>query len=113
MLFKNLGIHYKFINAVATAAFGVLLIHANSDTMRQWLWEDTLDNVGWYMGMTGSGFTMMIVLHAILSVVAVYSVCTLIEYIRIRYAEKPMLDVAEHAVLRLWRKVRGEKRQGF
>lgn len=113
MLFKNLGIRYsKFINAVASAAFGVLLIHANSDTMRHWLWKDTLDNVGWYMGVTGSGSTMIIVLHAIVSVIAVYSVCTLIEYIRIRYTEKPMLDVAEHAVLRAWRKISDGRQQG-
>ena len=115
MLFKNLGIRYsKFINAVASAAFGVLLIHAHSDTMRQWLWKDTLDNVGWYMGgVTGSGSMMIIVLHAIASVIVVYSVCTLIEYLRIRYTEKPMLDMTEHAVLRAWRKVSCEKRQGF
>lgn len=113
MLFKNLGIRYsKFINAVASAAFGVLLIHANSDTMRQWLWKDTLDNVGWYMGVTGSGSMMIIVLHAIVSVIAVYSVCTLVEYIRIRYTEKPMLDVAEHAVLRAWRKISCGIQQG-
>ena len=114
MLFKNLGIRYsKFINAVASAAFGVLLIHAHSDTMRQWLWKDTLDNVGWYTGLVGSGSLLIVLLHAIASVIVVYSVCTLIEYLRIRYTEKPMLDMTEHAVLRAWRKVSCEKRQGF
>ena len=114
MLFKNLGIRYStFINAVASAAFGVLLIHAHSDTMRQWLWKDTLDNVGWYTGLVGSGSLLIVLLHAIASVIVVYSVCTLIEYLRIRYTEKPMLDMTEHAVLRAWRKVSCEKRQGF
>lgn len=66
-----------------------------------------------YGGVTGSGSMMIIVLHAIASVIVVYSVCTLIEYLRIRYTEKPMLDMTEHAVLRAWRKVSCEKRQGF
>lgn len=33
------------IIAIAASTFGVLLIHANSETMRNWLWKDTLDNV--------------------------------------------------------------------
>ena len=49
MFFKNLKIGYsKFVNSVAVSAFGVLLIHANSDIMRQWLWKDMLNNVGMY-----------------------------------------------------------------
>lgn len=43
LLFKNLNMKYNpFINTIASSAFGVLLIHANSDAMRQWLWKDTL-----------------------------------------------------------------------
>lgn len=35
---KNLNISYnKIINAIGGSTFGVLLIHANSDAMRQWL----------------------------------------------------------------------------
>lgn len=38
---KNIKIrHSKIINALASGCFGVLLIHASSDTMRQWLWQD-------------------------------------------------------------------------
>lgn len=33
---------------IAQSCFGVLLIHANSDTMRQWLWKDTLNVAGQY-----------------------------------------------------------------
>lgn len=41
MLFKNLKIKYNpLINAMGASTFGVLLIHANSSTMRKWLWVD-------------------------------------------------------------------------
>lgn len=82
LFFLNLKMGYsKVVNTIAASAFGVLLIHANSDTMRQWLWRDTLDNVGHYAGN--------IVLHAIVCVIVVYCVCTIIDYIRIRLLEKP------------------------
>lgn len=82
LFFKNLNIGYsRFINTVAASAFGVLLIHANSDTMRQWLWRDTLDNVGHFDGN--------IYLHAILSVLAVYAICTAIDFARIQLLERP------------------------
>lgn len=82
LFFKNLKIGYsKIINTIAASAFGVLLIHANSATMRQWLWKDTLDNVGHFDGNT--------YLHAILSVLTVYAICTLIDFIRIQLLEKP------------------------
>ena len=102
MLFKNLGIKYnRAINTVASATFGVLLIHANSDTMRQWLWSDTLNNVGWYTAKIGDGGTFTVILHAVLCVFVVYSACTIIEYLRLRFAEKPLLDVTERAANRI------------
>jgi len=83
LFFKNLKIGYsKIINTIAASCFGVLLIHVNSDAMRQWLWKDTLDNVGHYDGN--------IYLYAILSVLGVYIVCTAIDFIRIQLIEKPI-----------------------
>lgn len=83
MFFKNLNIKYHpFINKVAASTFGVLLIHANSDTMRQWLWRDTLQNV---VAFYGDHF----VLHAVGSVLLVYSICSIIDMIRIRFLEVP------------------------
>ena len=47
--FKNIDIgSNRIINTIASSVFGVLLIHANSDAMRQWLWKDTVDCVGHY-----------------------------------------------------------------
>ena len=87
LYFKNLKIkHNKFINTVAASTFGVLLIHANSDTMRRWLWQDVLHNVEVYD-------TAYLVPHAILSVVVIYIVCTCIDYLRIQYVERPFFKL--------------------
>ncbi len=107
MLFKNIGIQYsKFINTVAAATFGVFLIHTNSDAMRQWLWQDMLDNVGWYVGSIGSGSLWSIVLHSVIGVIVVYTICTLIECLRIHFTERKMLDIVESAVCVVWKKMR-------
>lgn len=87
MLFKDLRIKQnKFINVVGGGTFGVLLIHANSNAMRQWLWYDVFDNVGHYMSNE-------IYLHAVFVPIIVFSICSFIEYIRAIAIEKPMLDV--------------------
>ncbi len=83
MFFKNVKMkNSKFINTIAASSFGVLMIHANSDTMRKWLWQDVLDNVGMYN-------SVWLVLHAVGSVLAIYMICTVIDYLRIRFIEKP------------------------
>ena len=85
MFFRNLHFYNKVINKISAATFGVLLIHANSDTMRQWLWRDLLDNVGAFGANT-------MVLHAVGSVLTVYIVCTVIDMLRIRFVEKPFFS---------------------
>ena len=83
MFFKNIRLKYNpIINTIAASTFGVLCIHANSDTMRRWLWKDTLDNVGHYD-------SALMPLHAIGSVVGVFAVCVVIDIIRIKFIEKP------------------------
>lgn len=83
MLFKNLNIRYsKFINTAAASAFGVVLIHANSDVMRRWLWIDTIDAAGHYNAP-------LMPLYAVGCVAAIYVVCMLIDQLRIRLIEKP------------------------
>ena len=83
MYFKDLKIPYsKVINRIAQSCFGVLLIHANSDAMRTWLWKDFLDVAGQY-------HTNTFMLHSILSVLGIYVVCTIIDQLRISYIEKP------------------------
>ncbi|MEE0266247.1 MAG: hypothetical protein UD936_11535 [Acutalibacteraceae bacterium] len=83
MFFKNIKIKpSKLINTISSTTFGVLLIHANSDTMRIWLWKDTLKNVEMYS-------SDWVYLHAILSVTIIFIVCSIIELMRIRFIEKP------------------------
>ncbi len=84
MFFKNLNLgHVKIINKIAASAFGVLLIHANSDTMRHWLWHDILNNVGAFD-------SKYFVLHMVASVILIYAICTLIDMLRIKFVEKPV-----------------------
>ena len=41
--FKNINIAYsKFINLVAKTSFGVLLLHANSNALRNFMWRELL-----------------------------------------------------------------------
>ena len=85
LFFKNLKMGYsKTINTIAASAFGVLCIHANSNTMRQWLWHDVCNNVGAYQ--TGAS-----VLHAVVCVAVIYAACTLLDALRIRLMERPLL----------------------
>lgn len=89
LLFKNLKLRYsRFINAVGGSTFGVLCIHANGDTMRQWLWRDLLHNQEMY-----SAGGMAEALHAVLSVLAVFCICTAIDRLRLHFVEKPCMKV--------------------
>lgn len=83
MFFLNIEMRYsKFINTISASTFGVLLIHANSDSMRQWLWKDVLDNVGFYD-------SPWLLVHAFGSVVGIFFVCVVIDLLRIRFVERP------------------------
>ncbi len=83
LLFKNIKIPYvKIINVIASSTFGVFLIHANSNTMRQWLWEDVLNNVGMYN-------SPYLYEHAIVSVLVIFAICVIIDQMRIHFVEKP------------------------
>lgn len=87
MFFKNINIkNNKLINTVAASSYGVLLIHANGDAMRQWLWNDLLKNVEMY-------FSDWLIVHSLVSCVAIYIICTLIDYLRIRFVETPVLKI--------------------
>lgn len=95
MWFKNIKIRQcKFINTIAASCFGVLLIHANSDAMRQFLWLETFDCLGHF----NASFYW---LYAIFSVLIVFGICCLIDIVRIKTIEKPLLDVVEKIIIRL------------
>jgi len=87
VFFKNLKVrHNKIINTVAASCFGVLLIHTNSDTMRQWLWKDFLHN-------TDRFTSSYLWLHMLLSCIGIYIACTIIDICRIKFLEKPIFNL--------------------
>ena len=75
--------YHRWINTLAASSFGVLLIHANSGMMRQWLWKDFLHNTSYYD-------SPYLWLHMLLSVVGVYLICSLLDILRIRFLEEPL-----------------------
>lgn len=92
MYFKDLKMpQSKIINTIASSVFGVLLIHANSNTMRQWLWKDTVNVIGQY----NSDYYWLL---AISSVLSIFIVCVIIDQIRIRLFEKPLFKVMDRQV---------------
>lgn len=99
MFFKNVQIkNKKWINSIAATTFGVFLIHTRSDEMRTFLWRDLLDAPGHYSYP----------LFALLSVFLVFIVCSLIDAIRIKIIETPLLNAAEKACY--WVKAKFEKK---
>ena len=84
ILFKNLKIPYnKVINSLAAPIFGILLIHANSDTMRRLIWQDIFHCPAYHD-------SPYLILHAIVTAIAVYLVCWALDSLRIRFIEKPL-----------------------
>lgn len=94
----SFGFH-KWINTIASAAFGVLLIHANGFAMRTLLWNDLLHNQESY-GKPG------FIAHAVLSVIVVYIVCTILDLMRIRWIERPVFAFYDRIEPRLIRHVK-------
>ncbi len=94
MFFKNIRIkNSKFINTVASTTFGVLLIHANSGAMSNWLWKDVLHVSDWFW----SGW---LILHAIIASIIVFIVCSAIDYIRILVIEKPLFKLYDKIIMK-------------
>ena len=84
MFFKNINIKYnKWINTLAASTFGVLLIHINSEAIRQWLWVDTLKNVEIWQ-------TNYMFIHFFISVLGVFIICTIVDQMRIHFLETPL-----------------------
>lgn len=82
--FRTLKVPYcKFVNFLGVTTFGVLLIHAHSDVMRQWLWNDVFDNVGHL-------YSPFYAFRAVAIVLIVFAVCAFIDYLRIVLLERPL-----------------------
>ena len=83
LFFKNIKMKYHpLINSISATCFGVLLIHANGEAMRRFLWQDLLNNVEMYT-------SPLLYVHAVGSVVGVFVICSIIDMARIKFAEIP------------------------
>lgn len=68
---------------MGAGTFGVLLIHAYSNAMRTWLWNDTINAVEYYSLPLG-----LLILYSIGIVISVFIICNLIDQVRIVTLEK-------------------------
>ena len=84
MVFATQEIKYhKWINIVASATFGVYLIHDN-EIIRHFLWLDLFKNSQYQE-------CMFLIPYSIIVVTIVYIVCTLIDLLRQQIIEKPFM----------------------
>lgn len=89
LFFKNIPLpSSRLINTIASTTFGVLLIHANSNAMRQFLWRDFLHNADFF----SSAHWM---LHSLCVPLAVFSVCSCIEFLRMNFMEPSSVKLAQ------------------
>lgn len=87
LFFKNLRMRQsRLVNRVAATTFGVLCIHANSDTMRRWLWRDLLDIPSMYAWSLPK-----LIVAEMLIAAGVFAICSALDMLRIRYIERPLL----------------------
>lgn len=89
LFFNNLKIkNSKAINTIVSSTFGVLQIHANSDTMRRCLWKDVVNVEGAY-SLSLSG----VVIRSVLSAFIIFSICIVIDQIRVHTVEKWLFNL--------------------
>lgn len=94
MYFKGLKLKQRpLINTIGGSTFGVLMIHANSDTMRQWLWKDLL-NVSAKYGLP----LIKLMLFSLLTILGIFTVCTLVDQVRIHTVERFLENIESNAV---------------
>ena len=86
MMFRNLKIGYhKWINLIASATFGVYLIHDNP-IVRPFLWQTVFRNASYQE-------TSLIVPYSIGAACLVYAACTVIDLLRQFTVEKAFMTV--------------------
>lgn len=84
MVFATLKMNYsKWINHVASATFGVYLLHDNKFA-RLLLWIELFNNSQYQE-------SMLLIPYSIIAVTMVYIVCTLIDLLRQQVVEKPLM----------------------
>lgn len=82
----NLG-YKKWINIISSATFGVYLIHDNT-YIRPLLWNDIFKNSNYQN-------SLLLIVYLPFCVAIVYSLCTMIDLLRQRLVEKPLMKIVE------------------
>ena len=92
MVFVNIKIpNSTIVNTIASTTFGILQIHANSETMRRWLWGDIFNLSDVY-------HKSLMPLRMIGTVVVVFMICSGIDLIRQIFMEKPFINLIEKCI---------------
>lgn len=101
MFFKDLKMPYsRLINTVGGATFGVLLIHANSNAMRTWLWKETVDCTGNFRDDV-----LLTVGYALGSVLVIFIVCAGIDWFRGKFIEPHLIKGVKKLFAPVQRKI--------
>ena len=103
--FRNLDVPYsKAINLVAQTTFGILMIHANSDAWRTFMWRDLL-----HVDTSYDLLLPYLALRSVFIVACVFIACSLLDLIRIYFIEKPVFrhfDWFEGKILAAWKVIK-------
>ncbi len=83
----------KIINIMGQCTFGVYLIHDNN-YVRNWLWVDTLNN-----SQYANSYFMII--HMLVSAAIIFAICIMIELLRKKVIEKPMMSFLDKHYLKI------------
>ena len=75
----------NFINSISASTFAVYLIHDNN-LVRPWLWQTLLKN-NLFIN------SKLLFLHAITSVILVFVICTIIDFLYRKFIEKRLFDI--------------------
>ncbi|MGX7330619.1 acyltransferase family protein [Aerococcus sanguinicola] len=88
LAFTNLQMNYtNSINTLATATFGVYLIHENI-ILRPILWINIFQNYQYQN-------SLLLIPYSIIVVLLVYAICTVIDLIRQKFFEKPFMVIVD------------------
>ena len=81
------------MNLISSATFGVYLLHDNN-FMRSFLWKKMLNGPALFNHI-------VLIPYSILVVVLVYSICTMIELLRIYLLEKKYMKIIEKIEIKI------------
>lgn len=103
--FRNLNIAYSGkINLIAKTTFGILMIHANSDAWRTFMWRDLL-----HVDVSASLPALPLIGRSIVIVGGIFVCCSIIDICRIFLIERPVFnhfDRIEEVILKVWGKIK-------